>query len=205
LVARARAAGVRRLLFASTIQVYGTSRDFGRPYRESDAATPDDLYGAVKEAAEHIWTGLGAGTALRIANVYGAGCGVDLGIQGAVERFARAAAAGGELTLHGDGTQRIDYVHVDDVVEAFHQALQVESPPPVVNVGGGEPISISMLAERCIAAGRSLGRAPTLSRKEGKTWPDRSLDIHLAATRLGWQPRVPMADGLSDLVRMMRP
>jgi UDP-glucose 4-epimerase len=206
LAEKARAAGVRRLLFASTIQVYGTFRVSGRPYRESDAAVPDDLYGVLKEAAEHVWTALAGGTALRMANLYGAGCGVDLGVNGAVERFARAAATGGELTLYGDGSQRIDYVHVDDVVEAIRLALMAERPPPVVNVGGGNPISISMLAETCVAIGEELGQRPSLVRKpEGQTWPDRSLAIELAAERLGWRPRVTLQDGLTELVRMMRP
>jgi UDP-glucose 4-epimerase len=208
LAAAARSQGVKRLLFASTIAVYGTQRDHGRPYAETDAAVPDDLYGAVKEAAEHAWVALAGGTSLRIANVYGAGAGVDLGLAGAVERFARAAASGGQLSIFGTGAQRIDYVHVDDVAHAFALALDAEgSLPPFINIGGGDPISIGDLAERSVAAGRALGRSPMLERRPappGKSWPDRSLNIALAARALGWSPRVGYEQGITELVRMMQ-
>lgn len=200
--------GAARRLFASTIAVYGTSRVPDGPYRESDAAIPDDLYGAVKEAAEHVWTTLGGGTSLRIANVYGAGCGVDLGIHGAAERFARAAARGAELSVFGTGAQRIDYVHVDDVVRAFRACLDAAGPPPpVVNVGGGAPVSIAELAEASVRAGEQLGARPRIARQpapEGKSWPDRSLAIDLAAAALGWKPRVDLDAGVGELVRMMK-
>lgn len=206
LAAAARAIGVRRRIFASTIAVYGTFRDHGRPYRETDAIAPDDLYGSLKATAEHVWTSHAGGTALRIANIYGAGIGVDLGISGAVERFARAAARGEELTMYGDGSQRIDYVHIDDVIEAIVRTLDAESVPPVINVGSGRPVSIRELAEACIAAAESLGMKPRLVSKpppEGKVWPDRSLAIDLAHDALGWTPRMRLEDGVKELVVMM--
>jgi UDP-glucose 4-epimerase len=207
LAAAARAHGVSKLLFASTIAVYGTHRDQGRPYREADIPLPDEPYGAVKEAAEHAWVDLAGGTALRIANVYGAGAGVDLGLQGAVERFARAAAAGGELSIFGTGEQRIDYVHVDDVAHAFRLALESQTAlPGRLNVGGGDPIAIGRLAELCVTAGTRLGKSARLVRQPappGKAWPDRSLDIRLADAVLGWKPKVTYEEGLDDLVRMM--
>lgn len=203
---RAREQGTTRLIFASTIAVYGTFRDHGKPYSEADSALPDDLYGVVKEAAEHVWVRHAGGTSLRLANIYGAGAGVDMGVNGAVERFARAAAEGGEIKIFGTGEQRIDYVHVDDVVRAFVAALEAESPPPVVNVGGGAPISIADLAERSIAAGKKLGKDTSFKREPapaGKSWPDRSLAIDLARASLGWTPRVSYDDGILGLVRMM--
>ena len=207
LLEAARATGVGRLLYASTIAVYGTHRVPDGPYRESHEARPDELYGAVKEAGEHAWVALGGGTSLRLANVYGAGIGVDMGIQGAAERFARAAAAGGTLSLFGTGAQRIDYVHIDDVVDAFRKALGAPSPPPHVNIGSGAPASIAEIAESCMAAGRRLGASPSLERKPappGKSWPDRSLDIGLAQGALGWTPKTSLDDGLAELVRMMK-
>jgi nucleoside-diphosphate-sugar epimerase len=198
----AAAAGDRRLLFASTIAVYGLG---GGVFREADGPAPGDLYGALKAAAEDI-VALHGGTALRLANVYGAGSGVDVGLDGAAERFARAAAAGGDITVYGEGTQRIDYVHVDDVVEAFAAALVAPALPAVLNVGSGEPIAIGRLAQAAADAGRALGATPrivSVPPPPGKIWPDRSLDISLAERVLGWRPRVPIADGMRALTAMM--
>jgi UDP-glucose 4-epimerase len=205
LVDAAARAGVGRVVFASTIAVYGTFREPVGPYREADDALPDDLYGAVKEAAEHAVVSRG-GTSLRIANVYGAGSGVDMGVSGAVERFARAAATGGAMKIFGTGGQRIDYVHVDDVCDAFLLALEHAAPPSMLNVGGGAPIAVRELAELALAIGRELGAAPTLTFEpapEGKTWPDRALAIG-AARALGWAPKTSYEDGMRGLVRMMK-
>lgn len=195
-----------RLLFASTIAVYGTFRESTEPYVEDDEPQADDLYGTLKLAAEDICKTLGDGAALRMANVYGAGGGIDLGIQGAVERFARAAAKGDTLTILGSGQQRIDYVHIDDVADAFELALIAPKLPAAVNIGGGQPIAIKDLAQLCVDAGRELGAQPTIVSKpmaEGKVWPDRSLSIGLAKRILDWQPRTRMVEGIRELVAMM--
>lgn len=202
----ARTVGVPRLLFASTIAVYGTERDHGRPYAESDRAIPDDIYGITKEAAEHVWTMHAGGTALRLSNVYGAGIGVDMGIMGAVERFARAAACGGEIRLFGGGVQRIDYVHIEDVVRAFDRALDSASLPPHLNVGGGDPIRLADMAKVCVEiAGEGGRRVDVLEQPAppGKSWPDRSLAIALTKDVLGWQPSVGYREGLRGLIDMM--
>jgi UDP-glucose 4-epimerase len=205
----ARRGKVQRLLLASTIAVYGTFRPPpGRPYRETDPAAPDDLYGSLKRSAEAIWTGAGlaGGTALRIANIYGAGAGVDLGIAGAVERFARAAGRGGEISIFGTGQQRIDYVHIDDVVRALRLGLERAGLPAVINIGGGEPVAIATLAETCASIGQRRGAAVSLLRKPdpgGKIWPDRALAIERASEVLGWQPRVPLVQGLEEMAEMM--
>ncbi len=203
LAAAARAAGVRRIVYASSIAVYGTFRDHGAPYRESDVPRPDEMYGTVKEAAEHALVALGGAVALRIANVYGAGTGVDLGAGGAADRFARAAASGGTMILYGGGAQKIDWVHVDDVCEAIALAIEAAEPPQAINIGGGEPISLAALAERFAAAGARLGARTMIEHREappGKVWPDRSLDISLAASALGWRPRVSLEQGIDEMV-----
>jgi UDP-glucose 4-epimerase len=202
----ARALGVGRFLFASTIAVFGSSRDLGRPYTEDDAPAPDELYGAVKLAAERVVAASLGGTSLRLANLYGAGAGIDLGIQGAVERFARAAARGGALTTFGGGKQRIDYLHVDDAARAFELALAAPELPEAIHLGGGCPIAIGELAARCAAIGARLGQSPTVRDEpapSGKSWPDRSLGTERARALLSWQPEIDYDAGLSELVAMM--
>jgi UDP-glucose 4-epimerase len=206
LLSAARKHDIRRLIYASTIAVYGTHREHGKPYDEADEPKPDDIYGVIKESAEHAWIALGGGTALRIANIYGAGAGIDMGIMGAVERFARAAASGGELSVFGEGSQRIDYVHVNDVVRAIDLSLSASDLPAAINVGGGAPIAISELAEQAVTGGKLIGKRPVIVRKPappGKSWPDRSLAIGLAKRALGWEPRVSYEEGMNELVRMM--
>lgn len=209
LCAAAAQAGVQRLLFASTIQVYGTQRAWGKPYRESDPTAADDLYGAVKEAAEQIVLAAACGgTVLRLANLYGAGAGVDLGIDGAVERFARAAVAGGELTLYGSGAQRIDYVNVDDVADAVEALLAAAEIPPILNLGGGAPVSVGEVASACISAAHKRDLRPRIVVQDpppgpSKLWPDRSLAIGLAGNLFGWRPKTRFLHGIDALVAMM--
>lgn len=208
LAAAAREAEAPVRLFASSIFVYGTYRQPTRPYREDDSLDADDLYGICKATAEEAWTRHGGGTALRIANVYGAGCGVDLGIEGAIERFARAAAAAGPLTVYGEGTQRIDYVHVDDLCAAIELAIDAApgTLPPAINVGGGAPVAIGALARACVRAAEALGARPALvtaPAPHGKIWPDRSLSIELAQNVLGWTPRNALEDGVRGMIEMM--
>ena len=110
------------------------------------------------------------------------------------------------MKIFGTGAQKIDYVHIDDVIRAIEAVITSSAPPPIANIGGGSPIAIADLAERAITAGKALGKAPSLLREpapEGKSWPDRSLAIDLAKSALGWSPRVSYDEGISALVRMM--
>ena len=127
------ARNAKRLLLASSIYVYGSIE---RPARESDGTAPDTLYGAMKRLAEAVWHEAG-GTALRFSHLYGVGSGVDFRRDGVSERMARAAVGLGAFSLHGDGSQRLDLVHIDDACEAVARALVAPELPPAINIGGG--------------------------------------------------------------------
>ena len=117
----ARRAGAPRVVLASTAAVYGQPDKL--PILERAPLRPLTPYGAAKAAAEaylDLYRRLyGLSTlALRMANVYGPRQDPH-GESGVVAIFNGAAAERRPVTVHGDGRQTRDYVHVDDVARAF--------------------------------------------------------------------------------------
>lgn len=197
--------GVETFIFASTIAVYGTYRARPMPLTEEMEPRPDDFYAALKATAERMLWDAGRGQILRLANVYGDGSGIgSTRASGVVGRFVEAVLGSEPLRVYGDGSQLIDYVHVDDVCEAFAAALGKRGEQFVYNVGGGRPSSVKHLAELTVELAESeLGRRPEIVYAEAppnKVWPDRWLSIERAAGGLGWRPRVGLRAGLRELL-----
>jgi UDP-glucose 4-epimerase len=130
LVDAARAAGVGRFVFASTINVYGPSR--GRaPWTESDALNPDTLYGETKRAAEPLVRDLIGSVVLRLAAVYGPGMKGNYPSLMAVLRR-------GVRVLPGDGQNRRTLIHVGDAARAFALAAAGGVPAGTYNLTDGQ-------------------------------------------------------------------
>lgn len=214
-----------RLILASTIYTYGTG---SRPFVESDTLRPDTLYGQLKAVAEAVWRQRG-GTSLRFAHIYGVGSGVDFGRTGVTEKLARAAVGGSPFEMHGDGSQRIDLVHIDDACSAVEAALVAPELPPAVNVGGGavavadlvRAFGVDIAALHCQSCGdameyihlegsnadrRGCMQCRRCGARSAGTYLDqsRAMDISLAKQALGWVPKVALADGAKGLIEMMR-
>lgn len=183
-------AGVPRLLLASSIYVYGAT---SRPCREVDPCAPDTLYGALKVVAEAVWRERG-GACLRLSHVYGVGDGVEVR-DGVTERLARCAAGHQPFAVHGDGSQTVDFVHVDDACEAFVRALEAPAIPSVINVGG-TVASIGDLVRAFQVAAPGL----RVARGAGVVHLERRLDASLAASAIGWFPRASLDDAVAALV-----
>ncbi|WP_172657692.1 NAD-dependent epimerase/dehydratase family protein [Demequina rhizosphaerae] len=194
--AAARPAPPRIVLLSSGGAVYG--RPAVPPYAESDAPAPPNAYGAYKLAQERILVDAGpTSTAVRIANAYGPGQRGAHG-QGVLAIWMRAIRAGEAITLHGDGAVARDYVHADDVVDAVARIVASPDAPPVVNVGSGVPTSLSellALLDRAVGDALRIERLPSRGVDPDSTW----LDVALARDALGWEPRVPLAEGIADM------
>jgi UDP-glucose 4-epimerase len=143
----ARRAGVPRVVLASTAAVYGQPDKV--PTLERAPLRPLTPYGAAKAAAEaylDLYRRLyGLSTlALRMANVYGPRQDPH-GESGVVAIFNGAAAERRPVTVHGDGRQTRDYVHVDDVARAFMLAAATGATG-AVNIATGHETSVRQLA-----------------------------------------------------------
>ena len=197
LLAACVAAGVRRVVFASTGgAIYGDTDEVPTP--ETHTCAPESPYGTAKLCAEAY-----GGTfqrirglefvSLRYANVYGPRQDPH-GEAGVVAIFATRLRRGQPCVINGDGTQTRDYVFVEDVVRANLRALDVE-PPGVFNIGTGVETDVNQLFGRLRAL---AGSGDDARHGPGKPGEQRrsSLDIALARRQLGWAPAVDLDTGL---------
>jgi nucleoside-diphosphate-sugar epimerase len=210
LLAAMRRAGVGRLIYLSSQAVYGLGRPL--PWSEALPARPETPYALSKWMAELLCLdGISApagATVLRLSRAYGLGH--HLRWQEMPHKFARLAAAGQPLPLHDGGRDRLDLVHVRDLAEAVARACHCPLPggrPAVVNVGGGQPLSVARLAELCQAAAGDCGLArPEIEQIAAGPQPPRAfgLDIGRARTCLGWAPAVDPRAAFVELIEAAR-
>jgi UDP-glucose 4-epimerase len=190
-----RRCGVERFVFVSSGgAVYGESASA----RESTAPAPRSYYGVHKLAAEGYVALAGLPYAVaRLANVYGPGQRDDLE-GGVVAIFTRAAVVGAPITIHGDGEQRRDFVHVDDVADALVRMLETDRSG-VWNVGTGTSTSINALVDRLEGiTGNRVERLHEAARPGDVR--SSALEVTAIADDLGWVPRIDLETGLRALL-----
>ncbi len=147
----ARAAGVRRVVQASSCALYGNNERL--PLGESEPPEPLSPYALTKLAAEHagqLYTSLYGleVVALRFFNVYGPRQDPSSPYAAVIPRFIERLNAGDQPIIFGDGLQSRDFVFVGDILRALWTAATVpDVAGKVLNVGSGESWSILDLAQ----------------------------------------------------------
>jgi UDP-glucuronate 4-epimerase len=193
-----RAAGVKRVVFASSSSVYGARSDV--PFREDDPADrPQSPYAATKRAGEILCANyvelhrFGV-TALRFFTVYGARQRPEM----AIHKFARLILDGAPVPLFGDGGSARDYTFVDDIIAGVVAAIDRVAPGAyrVYNLGGSRTTTLARLVELLEAR---LGKRARLARHPDQPGdvPITFADVTRAERELGYAPRVPIEDGLT--------
>lgn len=141
-------------------------------------------------------------TVFRHSNVYGPHDKFDLErshVLGATITKVMTAKDG-RLVVWGTGEEARDLIHVDDLVEAVERAIDRQTEPfKLYNIGSGEAVPIKELARRIVAAsGRDLRIEYDTSQPTIAT--SLHLDCRQANAELGWQPRVPLDEGLGRTI-----
>lgn len=196
----ARDAGVRRIVFASTAAVYGTSPML--PKKEDMLPDPRSPYAVAKLSGEHYASvfqdlyGLEA-VALRFFNVFGPRQDPSSEYSGVISRFISAVLKGERPVIYGDGEQTRDFVFVNDVVRACILASE-SSATGVFNIARGESISLNQLLS---LLGRISGRevVPKLAEPRAGDIRHSLADIK-KAEMIGYRPKHTVEEGLRRTV-----
>jgi UDP-glucose 4-epimerase len=191
-VEAARSTGARVVFLSSGGAIYGDTNGA----TEESPPRPTSPYGRHKLEAEAIVRGSGVPYAIaRLANVYGPGQRAG-GEGGVVAVLASQLEAGEPVTIHGDGCQTRDFIHLDDVISALLLLGALEQSG-TWNIGTETEASIlELLDHLCRLLGPSVG-ITYLPPRPGDV--RRSRLIIGRIRRLGWQPRISLPEGLGFL------
>jgi dTDP-glucose 4,6-dehydratase len=200
-----------RFFLTSTSEVYGDPLVHPQPetYLGNVSCTgPRSCYDEAKRFSEaitmayHRWHGLDV-RIVRIFNTYGERMRPDDGR--VVNTFIVQALRGESITLHGDGTQTRSFAYVSDEVRGLLAVLDGHLTGPV-NVGNPDEFTMRELAEHVIELTGSTSpiiTVPLPSEREGDPL-QRQPDITLINSTYGWQPTVPLRDGLARMIAFFR-
>ena len=199
---------VGKVVAASSASVYGLAGEFPTSEDHHPYAN-DTLYGAAKAFDEgllrsfHAMTGLDY-VALRYFNVYGARMDVHGLYTEVLIRWMERISQGLPPLIHGDGSQTMDFVYVDDIARANILAANADVTDEVFNVASGVETSLVELARRLMEVmGSDLSVEFGPQRAAAKV-SRRLADTHNARERLGFEAQVDLDEGLRRLVEWWR-
>ena len=174
----------KKIIVASSAAVYGGAHYTGPQLaREDDPLIPMSAYGRTKVALEQLTTDCFIGNEITILRLFNVAGGKE---RHKHETHILPLALTGEVSVHGPAALRMvrDYVHVEDVADAFVSAIH--SPPGIYNIGRGTGVPThELLAE--VQRNRPL-KVIVGSPREGDP-PFLVADTQLARAHLGWQPK----------------
>lgn len=194
-----------RILQASTSEIYGDPEVHPQTEAYWGNVNPIGLrscYDEGKRVAEtlmfdyHRQHGVQIKVA-RIFNTYGARMALNDGR--VVSNFIIQALTGQEITVYGDGSQTRSFCYVDDMVEGLVRLMECDGFTGPVNLGNAGEFTILELAEtlvRMTGSRSKIVRQPLPSDDPRQRKPD----ISLAREKLGWEPRVPLEQGLARTI-----
>ena len=198
-----------RFLLASTSEVYGDP--LVHPQREDywgnvNPVGPRGVYDEAKRFAEamtmayHRTHGV-ATRIVRIFNTYGPRMRLNDGR--ALPAFMSQALRGEDVTVFGDGSQTRSFCYVSDLIDGIYRLLMSKESDPV-NIGNPHEMTIREFAEAVVKLTGSRSRIVfrPLPADDPKV---RQPDITRARTLLGWEPKVPLAEGLAKTLEYFRP
>jgi len=198
-----------RILLTSTSEIYGDAQVHPQPETYWGNVNPIGIrscYDEGKRVAETLMMDYHRQNKVdirivRVFNTYGPRMAVEDGR--VVSNFIVQALRGEPLTIYGEGSQTRSFCYVTDLIDGLCRMMDAEDFIGPVNLGNPGEFTISELAEKVLrmTGSRSkIVRMPLPSDDPVRRRPD----ISLAKSRLGWEPKVPLDEGLALTVEYFR-
>jgi len=198
-----------RALQASTSEVYGDPHE--HPQKETYWGHVNPIgvrscYDEGKRVAETLFFDYHRQNkvdirVMRIFNTYGPRMHPNDGR--VVSNFIVQALKGDDITIYGDGSQTRSFCYADDLIDGMTRLMNTEDITGPVNIGNPGEFTIKQLAEEVISLTGSKSKIiyQPLPSDDPK---QRRPDITLAKEKLGWEPKVPLKDGLVKTIEYFR-
>ncbi|KQS53759.1 protein CapI [Brevundimonas sp. Leaf363] len=192
--------GVRHLVYASSSSVYGDRPMGGQGFRETEQVNrPVSLYAATKRSCELMSESYSTlyglpQSGLRFFTVYGPLGRPDM----AYYKFAEAMTRGEPIEVYGEGRMARDFTFIDDIVDGVVGVL--DQPPAaggheIYNIGDSQPVALLDMIETLETA-LGLKADKVLRPMQPGDVTATYADISKLKALIGYQPKVPLAEGL---------
>jgi UDP-glucose 4-epimerase len=197
---------IPRLLFASSMTIYGAAAIVPTP--ESAVPAPTSYYAVTKFAAEryvHITPDRRdidfpfKVTSFRMFNVYGPRQSLTNAYQGVLAIFIGNVLRHEPMTIHSDGQQSRDFVHVSDVARAWVDAIDnPRTYGQVINLGTGQPVSVNRLCDLVLENFDLTRERYPVCYQPAQPGDIRvsAADITRARELIGWTPTIGFDEGM---------
>lgn len=193
--------GVTRFLQVSTDEVYGSLEPTDAPFNESSPLQPNSPYAASKAAADLMVRAYHCSYALPAIITR---CGNNYGPYQFPEKFLPLfitnALDDQPLPLYGDGQNIRDWIHVEDHNRALLKVLEEGIPGEIYNISAGQEQTNSCMAELVL----EMLKKPQSLIHHVKDRPGHDRRYALDSTKIrsafGWQPSIPLNEGLQSTV-----
>jgi UDP-glucuronate 4-epimerase len=193
----------RKIIFASTVMVYG--KDAPVPYMEDQlGSAPASPYGASKLGCEILMNTFQVLHKLQTINLRIFSCyGPELRADSVPHLIATSILKNQPFTVYGDGSSMRDFVEISDVVSAIEKAIACEESHAALNIGSGYGttlLELVALIEKCLGKKAELIHKPSVPGELGVAIPDISLSME----KLKWEPRVSVEEGMARMANWFK-
>ena len=187
---------IKKLIYAASSSCYGAPKKF--PTSEKDKIDLKHPYAATKFIGEELVMRYASkfkmpNISFRFFNVYGPRLNVSGQYSAVIGNFLSQTKTRKPLTVVGDGKQTRDFIHVDDLINAFIQVIKSKSVNKIYNLGSGKRTSINTIAKIF------GGKKKFIPTRPGE--PKNSVaNIKKIKKEINWKPKISIEQGIKKLL-----